>query len=167
MCGNPCCRHILTLELHHIVWVKDGGENAAINLIALCPNCHALHTQGHIPQSAIRHWKGILHALNHAFNKEGMDLLLFLHQPNVENIWYSGDGLLKFSSLIAAGLVDIVESQFAIGARYGKSAPTSPPVTAVRVKLSEKGQLLVDAWLKGDEDRYRTALEGTETKASC
>src|SRR5687768_8506061 len=84
MCGNPRCRHILTLELHHMVWVKDGGGNDPTNLIALCPNCHSLHTQGHIPESAIRHWKGILHALNHAFNKESMDLLLYLNRPSFE-----------------------------------------------------------------------------------
>ena len=25
-CGSPRCRHTLTLELHHIVWVRDGGR---------------------------------------------------------------------------------------------------------------------------------------------
>jgi hypothetical protein len=29
-CGNPACRNILTLGLHHIVWVRDGGGNAAM-----------------------------------------------------------------------------------------------------------------------------------------
>ena len=43
-CANPSCRHILTLELHHIVWVKDGGGNDLENLLALCPNCYSLHT---------------------------------------------------------------------------------------------------------------------------
>ena len=80
-CANPTCRNILTLQLHHIVWVRDGGGNNATNLIALCGHCHDLHTQGHIPASAIRHWKGLLHALNHAFNKESMDLLLYLSYP--------------------------------------------------------------------------------------
>lgn len=160
MCGNPRCRHILTLDLHHIVWVKDGGGNVPTNLIALCPNCHALHTQGHIPHSAIRHWKGILHALNHAFNKESMDLLLYLNQPGSENVWYTGDGFLKFSGLVAAGLVEIADSQFSVGVRYGaNSAPTLPPTTAVRVGLSEKGRALVDAWISGDEDSYRRILE--------
>jgi hypothetical protein len=36
-----------------------------------------------IPNDAIRHWKGILHALNHAFSKESMDLLIFLSKKNV------------------------------------------------------------------------------------
>ncbi|RIL09757.1 hypothetical protein DCC79_10070, partial [bacterium] len=77
-CANPTCRNILTLQLHHMVWVKDGGESTAINLIALCGHCHDLHTQGHIPATAISHWKGLLHALNHAFNKESMDPLISL-----------------------------------------------------------------------------------------
>ena len=49
-CANPVCRHILTLELHHIVWVSHGGGNNLDNLLALCPNCHALHSAGHIPE---------------------------------------------------------------------------------------------------------------------
>jgi 5-methylcytosine-specific restriction endonuclease McrA len=62
-CANPTCRNVLTLQPHHMVWVKDGGGSAAINLIALCGHCHDLHTQGHIPATAISHWKGLLHAL--------------------------------------------------------------------------------------------------------
>lgn len=104
MCGNPRCRHILTMQLHHIEWVKDGGGNTATNRLALCPNCHSLHTAGEIPHSAIRHWKGILHALNHAFSKQSMDLLLFLNSPQATEVRYSGDGLIPFSGLIAAEL---------------------------------------------------------------
>ena len=159
-CANPTCRNILTLQLHHIVWVKDGGKNEATNLLALCGHCHDLHTQGHIPASAIGHWKGILHALNHAFNKESMDLLLFLSKPSFENIWYTSDGGLRFAGLIAAGLVEIAESQFSVGVRYGSkdSAPTSPPTTALRVRLSDKGRALVESWLAGDEQAYVRAL---------
>jgi hypothetical protein len=83
---EPICRNILTLQLHQMVWVKDGGATAAINLIALCGHCHDLHSQGHIPISAIRHWKGLLHALNNAFNKESLDLLLCLSHPEIENV---------------------------------------------------------------------------------
>lgn len=31
-----------TMELHHIVPVKNGGIGDASNLAALCPNCHAV-----------------------------------------------------------------------------------------------------------------------------
>jgi len=30
-CANPICRHVLTLELHHIVWVKDEGGDKPEN----------------------------------------------------------------------------------------------------------------------------------------
>src|SRR5688572_22739544 len=64
MCANPRCRYIITLELHHMEWVKDGGENAADNLLALCRNCHGLHTVGEIPIEAIGVWKEMLATLN-------------------------------------------------------------------------------------------------------
>ena len=108
-CANPTCRNILTLELHHIEWVKDGGDSSANNLIALCGHCHDMHTNGHIPPTAIRHWKGMLHALNHAFNRESTDLLLYLAHPGMENVWYTGDGFLRFAGLVAAGLVEVAD----------------------------------------------------------
>jgi hypothetical protein len=157
-CANPTCRNILTLQLHHMLWVKDGGTNDATNLIALCGHCHDLHTQGHIPFKAIAYWKGLLHALNHAFSKESMDLLLFLAKPRFENIWFSSDGFLRFAGLVAADLVEIVESQFAVGPRVRDSAPMSPPTTSVRLQLSDKGRTLVDSWLAGDEAAYVKAL---------
>ena len=40
MCASPACRHVLTLELHHIVWIRDRGGNEPSNIIVLCANCH-------------------------------------------------------------------------------------------------------------------------------
>ena len=135
-CANPICRNILTLQIHHIIWVKDDGDASANNLIALCGHCHDLHTQGHIPAAAIRHWKGMLHALNHAFSCESMDLLLYLSQSGIKKIWYTGDGFLQFAGLVAAGLVEIADYEFSVGIRYGgpdrpPSPPTSPPTSAI------------------------------------
>jgi hypothetical protein len=76
-CANPTCRHVLTLELHHIVWVKDNGGNQPDNLLALCPNCHSLHTTGHIPAQAILTWKSLLTSLGNP-NRAAVDLLLVL-----------------------------------------------------------------------------------------
>jgi predicted restriction endonuclease len=28
------------LEIHHIVWLADGGADSIENMVALCPNCH-------------------------------------------------------------------------------------------------------------------------------
>ncbi len=151
-CANPVCRHVLTLELHHIVWVKDGGGNSAWNLLALCANCHALHTRGQIPREAIRHWKGILVALNQGFGVRTLDLLLFLWSTEGKPLWYSADGVLQFSGLIAAGLAEITEETVATSYQITQSSH--------RVALTPRGRLLVDAWRDGDEQKYRLALQG-------
>ena len=124
------------------------------DLLALCGHCHDLHTQGHIPKSAISHWKGILHALNHAFSKESMDLLLFLNKPESEKIWFSGDGVLKFASLIAAGLAEIKGSVYANAIKI----PGPSPSSSHHIKLTQKGKDLVEAWLAGDEIKYKNLL---------
>lgn len=80
MCSNPRCKHILTLELHHIEWIRDGGGNSPENLVALCSNCHDLHTHGHIPRGAIDAWKQMLMLVNGSLDRESLDLLLFLHK---------------------------------------------------------------------------------------
>ncbi len=84
-----------------------------------------------------------------------MDYLLFLSIDGVEKIWYTGDGIVRFMGLIAADLVEIFESEFSIGVRYRSgdketSPPTFPPMTAIRIRLSKKGRVLVDSWKKGD-----------------
>ncbi len=158
-CGNPACRNVITLHLHHIVWVTANGSDEPSNLLALCPYCHAMHHAGHIPIEAIRHWKGMLEALNSAFSRESMDLLLFLNRASFENIWYTGDAVLRFAGLIAAGLVIICESKVAGGMSYSSGSLVHPPSTALRVCLSDRGKLLVAAWIKGDEAQYRRAME--------
>jgi len=91
-----------------------------------------------------------------------MDLLLFLHQVGDHTIWYSGDGLLKFASLIAAGFVQIGLSQYAGGySLSGGGLPVLPPSSSHQVRLSEKGKTLVEAWLKGDEVGYKKVLAST------
>lgn len=96
----------------------------------------------------------MLIALNHAFDRESMDLLLFLYQTKDKfPIWYSGDGVLKFARLIATGLVEFGEQ--AVNHLMGAG---HTPTSSHRVKLSEKGTLLVEAWRFGDEEKYRKLL---------
>ena len=70
---------MLKLQLHHIVWVQDGGSNDLDNLLALCANCHGLYTRGHIPEQAIRTWKSLLVSLNSTI-RVTVDLLLVLYE---------------------------------------------------------------------------------------
>lgn len=155
-CGNPTCQHILTFELHQIVRVKDGGGNKLSNILALCPNCYSLYTHGHITKSAIRHWKGMILALNHAFNKESKDLLLLLHHAKTNTIWVLGDSILRFAGLFSAGLVQFTN--------WYATTTTSGHQSGCLVSLTETGEQLVEAWLAGDEKKYQKLLTGTRNK---
>lgn len=149
-CANPVRRHILTLELHHIVWVKDGGSNAPENLLALCPNCHSLHTQGHIPTSAIRTWKNLLVALN-STNQGTADLLLLIAADEDRfdgpespkgvppRFRFTGDGLPALAGLSSSGVLEISRRYAGVGS-WGGGMPS------FEVRLTERGMRLVESW---------------------
>src|SRR5687767_3014645 len=103
-CAVPTCRNILAIDLHHIVEVSEGGGNEPANLIALCPTCHALFHRGTYSREALYSWKGTLVALSHAFDVPTIDDLLFLKQSESSDLFVTGDGVLKFTRLIGAGL---------------------------------------------------------------
>ena len=135
--------------------IAKGGGNKADNLLALCPNCHTLHTAGHIPQEAIRAWKRILVALNHSFDMRSRDLLLFLDQVEQEpphQRMYSSDGVVAFAPLIATGLAEAVFME----ANSGFAG--LPPFERYRVSLTPTGRALLEAWKSGDDSRYRELL---------
>jgi hypothetical protein len=148
------CRTILALDLHHIVEVQEGGPNELANLLALCPTCHALYTRGTISREAISVWKTILVALNHAFDKESISNLLFLKQTANKAIPITGDGVLKFSHLIASGLAD-----YQIYMQNG-------PFYTFLVSLTPKGNRIIDAWFSGSRDDVRQALNDISVENS-
>ena len=122
------------------------------NLIALCPTCHALYTRGTITRDAIHSWKGVLVALNQAFDKESISNLLFLKRladKGSDNLRITGDGVLQFSHLIGAGLAD-----FQLMMQNG-------PMILYSVRLSAKGDAIVNAWFSGDRSAVATALGGS------
>jgi HNH endonuclease len=133
-CANPACRMVLTLEIHHLEQVADGGSNDPSNLLPLCPNCHTLHHTHVIPLSSLRAWKHLLLALNQAFDTRLVDLLLTMHK--LERVWLSGDGVLQCASGIASGLIT-VESRVNADNYF--------------VCLTEKGKRFVSAWEAGNE----------------
>jgi HNH endonuclease len=154
-CAVPTCRGILAMDLHHITEVSKGGGNTPANLIALCPNCHRLYHNGIITQDAIYTYKAMLVALSHAFDREAIDLLLFLDKIPAQHQNYlivSGDGLLKFASLMAADLVKCSKIQ-----QDGWKQAIGAVVTYV-VELNEKGRLIVAAWRDGDRNAVAKAL---------
>jgi hypothetical protein len=145
-CANPICRMVLTLEIHHLEQVAEGGTNDAYNLLPLCPNCHTLHHRGIIPIESLRSWKHLALALSHAFDARLVDLLLTLQR--LGRVWVSGDGVLQCSPGVASGLI--------------KTEAYVTPNNYV-VSLTDKGKRFVDAWLAGNE---RDAIGAVETSSS-
>lgn len=139
-CAVPTCRGILALDLHHMEEVQEGGGTTLSNLLALCPTCHALYTRGTITKDAIYSYKAILVSLNAAFDKETIDNLLFLgiSSPR-QNLLVSGDGVLRFSPLIAAGYAD-----------YVLVANNANQLVTYTVVLTQKGATLLNAWRSGN-----------------
>ncbi len=150
-CGNPACRNVITLELHHIQYVSEDGGDDPSNLLVLCPYCHSMHHAQHIPVEAIRLWKGLLVALNQGFDRQGIDLLLFLHRTKDNQLWYSADGVLTFAGLIGARLVEIAQTEMTIMAPNERRKFTQ---TSHKLAMTERGRLLIEAWLTGNEQRY-------------
>ncbi len=155
-CAVPTCRTILVIDLHHIVEVAEGGGNDPSNLLALCPTCHMLYHRGVISRDAIKVWKGMLISLNQGFDKEAKDKLLFLALKNRKRpILFSSDGVLHFTSLIAAGLAECGREHLQLHAS-GRGA--DPSKSLWPVKLTEKGERIVEAWRKGDSAALKEAL---------
>ncbi|MGA9067901.1 MAG: HNH endonuclease signature motif containing protein [Bryobacteraceae bacterium] len=144
-CANPTCRTILTLDVHHIEYVSEGGTNDATNLLPLCPNCHALHHKGAIPKDSVRAWKMMLITLNEGFDHGAVNTLLALHK--LDDIKVSGDGVLQCASLIASGFVEVEKRHNLSGGGFFPG-----PVSDYIVTLSDKGRLIVEAWKRGDQE---------------
>lgn len=97
-CAVPTCKTIIALDLHHIVSVSDSGPNDAINLLALCPTCHALHHRGTIPLESIRVWKeNLVNSYLKSSSKcpssnnplqSGLRVLYFHDQPRSSGLGY-------------------------------------------------------------------------------
>lgn len=146
-CAVPTCRGILALDLHHIWEVEYGGGDDVANLIALCPTDHALYHRGTISSDSIYAYKSMLVALNGAFDNPTIDLLLFLSDCPKGKLIISGDGIIKFSRVISAGL-----------AEWEMLANNNNMLVTYTVWTSEKGHQLIDAWKQGNRNSLRDAL---------
>ncbi|MDO8496822.1 MAG: HNH endonuclease signature motif containing protein [bacterium] len=144
-CGNPSCRSILTLDIHHLIPVSSNGGNSPDNLLALCPNCHALHHRGEIPLDSIRAWKLLALAINEAYDRKTLDLIAALGKLDKE-VYVSGDGLLSCSAVVASGLVEV-----AVWGLPQFQVQTGFQVPYYRLSLTSKGKALLAAWQAGDQ----------------
>ncbi|MEW1780874.1 hypothetical protein AB0305_01620 [Arthrobacter sp. NPDC080086] len=109
----------------------------------------------------------MLVAANHAWARETANALLFLDTPFAENLFLTGDGVVRFADLLVSGLAEAVYRDFVgdgpvsffpiEGHKF--SVPASELTkTAYNVKLTQKGKALVTAWKEGSLDELSTAL---------
>lgn len=146
-CANPVCRHVLTLDVHHLEHVAKGGGDEPENLLALCPNCHSLHHNGQIPESSLRTWKQLLLAINEAFDRRSVDTLLAIDR--LQNIYVTGDGVLECSALVASGLVEVRPGQHDLRAGAPLWDQGGPPLYTI--SLSGRGAQFVAGWKAGKQ----------------
>ena len=159
-CANPTCRQVLTLEIHHLDQVSEGGSNTPDNLLALCPNCHSLHHAGHIPIASLRAWKFMLLALNEAFDRRTIDLLLALR--TLHNHYVTGDGVLQCAALVASGYVIVRPGQHDLQEGAPRWDTGGPPLYTL--SLSERGERFVEGWQEGNQEQ---AIGRAQEKGCC
>lgn len=146
-CGNPCCRYPLTLDVHHLYYVSEGGASGPDNLLPLCPNCHAMHHRGDIATDSLRAWKMLLLSLNQAFDRRSTDMLLAIDQIKDKVVkLISGDGVFDYAALVASGLIIVRETwlQTTTGGGRGQTMMYT-------ARLTNKGQQFLEGWKKGDQ----------------
>lgn len=134
MCANPICRRVLTLDIHHIVPLSENGPYTVDNLLALCPNCHAMHHRGRIPQHSLLAWKMHLVSLNTGYEPKSIQMLLTLGK--VGELFVSGDGVLACAALIALDLV-----------RMERRKSTHE----YSIALTEKGRAQIEVWKESSQ----------------
>lgn len=148
-CAVPRCRNILALDMHHIWELNAGGSDDPSNLIALCPTCHALYHRGTISVGAIHTYKAMLVAISRAFDLDAIDRLLFLESVTKDFLVVTGDGLLHFGRLIAAGLATVEQK-----------SNNNWQIVTYTVNISDRGRLIIEAWKEGDRTRLKKAIGG-------
>ena len=150
VCGNTACRCIVTLDLHHLDPVAEGGPDDPNNLLALCPTCHRRHHNREIPVESLRAWKMLLVALNHAYDKHSIDVMLLLRRRG--KVWVSGEGVLGIAAPVASGLVDAKPDVNVIYSGHPSGGMIANPEAGYELSLSNKGKNLVEAWVSGRQD---------------
>ena len=89
----------------------------------------------------------MLVAISRAFDLEAIDRILFLAICLKDYLIVSGDGVLHFARLIAAGLATVA-----------MKANNAWQIVTYAINISDKGRLLVDAWRQGDRLKLVQAL---------
>ena len=142
---RPAAASLQLIFITSLRWQRAVEMSLEI-FLALCPTCHALFHRGEIVRDSIYAWKSMLVSLSHAFDTATIDDLLFLATPEAVNLRVSGDGVLKFSRLVGAGL-----ASFNLFMQNG-------PLILYAVGLTPKGAQLVNAWRSGNRQAVAQVL---------
>jgi hypothetical protein len=144
-CANPTCGVVLAMNLHHLEHVAEGGGDVVENIIALCPNCHTLHHNGHIERAALVVWKSILQLKSSPFDRDTFKLLHMVSKMPGGIIKLSGDGLLFFGQALISGYIETRERPNSL-----LQSPTSGSTPlCYEVSLTTKGRGALENWLAG------------------
>lgn len=110
-CAIPTCRHI-DVDVHHIIFVEEGGDDVYDNLIAICPNCHRMAHQGKIDRKALRIYKANLRFLHDKYSNAEMDIMFELAAlpPDSGREWMPYLNILV-KRATDAGLLELVKPQ--------------------------------------------------------
>jgi hypothetical protein len=113
---------------------------------------HLVHDaggRGKIRQESIYLYKAMLVAITRAFDLKAIDKLLFLEACKKDFLVVSGDGLLHFGRLVAAGLASVVQK-----------ANKNWQVVTYTMNISDKGRQLILAWKAGDRTKLKRVMGG-------
>jgi hypothetical protein len=91
----------------------------------------------------------MLVALSRGFDLEAVDRLLFLLMCEKDFLVVSGDGLVRFSRLIAAGLASVEQK-----------ANNNWQIVSYAINISKRGKQIIEAWKSGDRLRLKQTLGG-------
>ena len=91
----------------------------------------------------------MLVAISRAFDLDAVDRLLFLTNLKKDFLVVSGDGLLQFARIIAAGLASVEQK-----------ANNNWQIVTYSLNISAKGKQIIDAWRQGDRTKLSQVLGG-------
>jgi len=141
-CAIPTCRD-QTTEVVHIEPPEEVKALDPEDLVALCPDCEARLGKGEIDRKLLKAYKRILRRLTARYSTFEVATLNELRQG--WNVRVGEPMLPMVKNLLDEGLVEVKSP--------GISDSGVPSVA--RASLTEKGNRLIEEWIKGNEELAR------------
>jgi hypothetical protein len=172
-CAITRCKTIITVHAHIVDFAKSKDHSFG-NLIALCPNCHELHTRRIIDTKALRQYKANLSVLNGRYGTTERRLLQwFADHSDAREVVLSGGHELDVMFLVRDGFLELVQSMGTVvdqasglmtirlgGTFINSTAPVLPqPASPTQFdkgdkgiyRLTDAGVAFIAKWLKAED----------------